>query len=186
MVSVGGNLNANDQFSLFLVTSFWDYTAWNCVEFGTRKNCAIEKRMSFAHHLLHLYMTWGRWSTDQKFHQEWKFPKKSKMSLPKVPSSTWRNSCMLEDSRGVDALQFICDKIYSWRMRKEDTKKFYSSTNNIQQPWLFFKKIKKLGSVSIEHAFLPDVLKVYTLFTPMHSRQTWHPLSSAGIIKPRF
>ena len=35
------------------------------------------------------------------------------------------------------------------------------------------------------HAFLPDVLKVYTLFTPMHSRQTWHPLSSAGIIKPR-
>ena len=105
---------------------------WNPEIVPSKKEC----------HLPTIYCTytWGRWSTDQQFHQEWKFPKKSKMSLPKVPSWTWRNSCMLEDSRGVDALQFICDKIYSWTMRKEDTKKFYSSTNNIQQPWLFFFK----------------------------------------------
>ncbi len=39
------------QSTLFLVTSFWDYTGWNRVEFGTRKACH-----SFAHHLLHLYL----------------------------------------------------------------------------------------------------------------------------------
>ena len=44
----------------------------------------------------------------RKFHQEWKFHPRcsgcwslqaTRLSLPKVPSSTWQNSCMLGDSR---------------------------------------------------------------------------------------